>query len=136
MTNCNLTARRKGEFLLTKGCYLQTKKKKRKACTHLICLIIGIHKERPPARWEGRTVNSISVVLSSDDSLSTQCIQDGLVLSSEREREKERVRVQQPEEPGVTECHKMTNLGETSLSLSLVETNYPQKKQCTSRQFN
>lgn len=96
-------------FYSLKAAIYRQKKKKRKACTHLICLIIGIHKERPPARWEGRTVDSISVVLSSDDSLSTQCIQDGLVLSSEREREKERVRVQQPEEPGVTECHKMTN---------------------------
>lgn len=94
-------------FYSLKAAIYRQKKKKRKVCTHLICLIIGIHKERPPARWEGRTVNSISVVLSSDDSLSTQCIQDGLVLSSERE--KERVREQQPEEPGVTECHKMTN---------------------------
>lgn len=72
-------------------------------------MIIDIHKKRLPARWEGRAVDSISMILSSDDSLSIHCIQDRLVLSSEREREKERVRKQQSEVSGVTKCHKIAN---------------------------
>ena len=69
-------------------------------------MIVGIHKEKFPARWEGRAVDGITVVLSSDDSLSIYCIQDRLVLSSERER----IREQRTEVPDVSKCHNQEKL--------------------------
>lgn len=73
-------------------------------------MVIGIDKERFPARWEGRAVDGITMVLSSDDSLTIHCIQDRLVLPSEREREKERVREQGTEVLDVSKCHNEEEL--------------------------
>lgn len=69
-------------------------------------MIIGIHKERFPARWEGRAVNGITVVLCGDDSLSIHCIQDRLVLPPEREK----VREQGMEVLDVFKCHTWEEL--------------------------
>lgn len=62
-------------------------------------MVVGIHKERLPARREGGAVDGIAVVLSSDDSLSIHCIQDRLVLASGRKRD------QRTEVPNVFKCH-------------------------------
>lgn len=62
-------------------------------------MVVGIHKERLPARREGRAVDGIAVVLSSDDSLSIHCIQDRLVLASGRQRD------HRTELPNVLKCH-------------------------------
>lgn len=69
-------------------------------------MIIGIHKKRFPARWEGEAVDGITVVLSSDDSLSAHHIQDRLVLSSERER----IREQGMEVLDGSKCHNEEEL--------------------------
>lgn len=62
-------------------------------------MVVGVHKERLPARREGGAIDGIAVVLGSDDSLSTHCIQDRLVLASGRKRD------QRTEVTNVFECH-------------------------------